>query len=301
MSPVRRCQHRGQKGALGRAQGSGIAVKIGPGRSLDAMQAGTKLHHIEIGLQDALLGQALLQPPGKDDLLQFAGQGLVARQKKIARQLHGHRAGTAPGAAGLQVQDERSADGRHGEAGVTVETGILLHQHRRHGGGTDRRQGRPAGAGLAGGAPAQASLRVPDGVAKRATVNAMRRPGYGCGTAAVLHLDGKDGALQVVTVHLNPGLAADAADQFKTAGRSQQLFRHRMEHLVTILLRQRQARRHLIIRRGPVQARGIHLHPGPGLMPHGLQRPQAAVPRSPHTLQLQFPIHPGHRCLVQQA
>ena len=83
----------GQHGQLRQAQRhQGLAV-VGAGGSLGAVGPLAEWHHVDVKLQNLVLGQLLLDLQRQQHLLEFAQKAPLQAEGDIARQLHGDGAG----------------------------------------------------------------------------------------------------------------------------------------------------------------------------------------------------------------
>ena len=91
--------------------------------------AGPELDDVEVEFEDLVLAQDLLDVVGEDHLLELARQRLLAGEKEVLRELHADGAGAADEATGLEVRDERAADGRGTEAVMGTKRAVLGGRH----------------------------------------------------------------------------------------------------------------------------------------------------------------------------
>ena len=113
-----------QAGALPQGQVIQVLAEVVLGGDLHAVAGTAHVDHVQVGLQDLLLGQVLLQLQGQVGLLHLALVVLVAVQKGQLHQLAGD-GGRALSGAAQQVVHQRAADALQVHAVMLVEAGVL--------------------------------------------------------------------------------------------------------------------------------------------------------------------------------
>ena len=122
----------GQAGGLGGGEILRVHAEGHLCRSLDAVGALAEVDEVQVHLQDLVLGVVVLDLQSQPDLLQLAGDGLLAGEVGELCQLLGDGAGSLGEAAGAQVAHQRAEDAGHVEAGMLVEAQILRRQEGVH-------------------------------------------------------------------------------------------------------------------------------------------------------------------------
>ena len=89
----RRLRNAGERRGLGHRELIERLAEIGFRGRGDAVGALAEEDHVQIGLQDLLLGELVFHAIGEEDFLQLAADGLVEVQEHVARRLHGDGAG----------------------------------------------------------------------------------------------------------------------------------------------------------------------------------------------------------------
>ena len=118
-----------------------VLAEIGQTRRRHAIGAPAEKNLVEIKLEDAILGEILLDPVGEDRLLDLALIGALARQKEVLHHLLGDARGAAkPNVLALKLAQrelrDRLGDGEGVDAGMGVEVLVfgaddrVLHQIR---------------------------------------------------------------------------------------------------------------------------------------------------------------------------
>ena len=127
----------GQHGRLGDVQLRGVDVEVVPGRGLHAVGAVAVVRHVQVALEDFVLGQVLLKRDRithLEDLaihgcgLHFLFAGLLAVAELDAHQLHillGERRATTADSAAGRVAERRPDDRLHVDRTVFEEAVIL--------------------------------------------------------------------------------------------------------------------------------------------------------------------------------
>ena len=119
------CQHRHlRQGELVERFGE-ISLR-GRGKTV-GLAAEENLIHVK--LQNLVLAHLLLDLQRQQHLEQLAGEGLFARQIKIARHLHGDGRGALT-ARPLQIRQQRASHSRPIDAAMLIETVVFGGQHR---------------------------------------------------------------------------------------------------------------------------------------------------------------------------
>jgi hypothetical protein len=132
-------------------------------------------HAIQVQLEDPLLVEVRLEPPGPQDLAHLAG-GAARRAAQQARQLHRDRGAARDDSAGSNIVPQRAGECAHFHAPVVVEPAILHCDERLQHLGIDlaerdesaaRAVGRPRRAQQHAGAVEQGDGRNGPGVGER--------------------------------------------------------------------------------------------------------------------------------------
>ena len=140
----------GQERGLAEAQRIDRLVEVPTRRLGDARDAAafaaSPIHHVEIHLEDLVLGQQELEPDREEHLAHLAIPGALRPEEEAARELLRDRARALAHAAGLEVDDQRAQVGAQVEAPVVVETAILGRDDRLAHHLGDARQRHPRAA-----------------------------------------------------------------------------------------------------------------------------------------------------------
>ena len=121
----------GEQRPLGPGQPIGRYAEVDLGSSPNAVGTRTEVHRVEVGLEDLVFGQLVLQPDREGSLGDLAFELLLARQDAVLDQLLGDGRATLLDATGIDVLDKRSTDRLCVDAVVVVEA-LVLHDEQRH-------------------------------------------------------------------------------------------------------------------------------------------------------------------------
>src|SRR5262245_19835285 len=92
---------------------------------LYAVQTVAEVDLVQVHLQDLILGEFVFEAPREHRFLQFSSQGLVGRQKVLARELLRQRAAALHGTSRAQVGQGSGGDANDIDSVVLVEALIL--------------------------------------------------------------------------------------------------------------------------------------------------------------------------------
>ena len=137
LKPIRALNHAGQQRALGQVELAHILAEVGLrglAKSVDGKAAAlAQVDLVGIHLEDLLLGEAVFELEGDDDLDHLALDAPLRRKEEAARQLHGQRRAAldiAMSRRQIVAQRAQHADVVH--AAVLEEAPVLDGQHRLH-------------------------------------------------------------------------------------------------------------------------------------------------------------------------
>ena len=129
----------GEQRSFGQGELARVFAEVEGGACLEAEDAVAEIDLVRVEGEYLLLGERALDLDGEEDLLQLPAEGAVAREKQVARQLHGEGGGALGAAARGQVVIRRAGDAEYVDAPVALEVLVLdgedgLAQHGREGG-----------------------------------------------------------------------------------------------------------------------------------------------------------------------
>ena len=125
----------GDDGALGQGDVGSVLAEIGTGRGFHAVGVLSQIDIVEVGLEDVVLADGVLQPVGQDGFLHLSGIAAFRTQQELLDDLLGDGAAALLAAAGglvAQVVDEGTHDG-HGIDAMMLVEGIVFRSQEGHG------------------------------------------------------------------------------------------------------------------------------------------------------------------------
>ena len=87
-----RLGNAGQHGVLGEREFAETLAVVDLGRRFKPVRAMAEEHPVHVQLEDLFFGQTPFNPDGEEDLIEFAHEGALKREKIVACHLHGERA-----------------------------------------------------------------------------------------------------------------------------------------------------------------------------------------------------------------
>ena len=125
-----------KEGRLSQGQLAHVFAEVGLRGLAEAMNGETgavaKVDFVGIKLEDLLLGEASLELQRHKRLGELAPQGLLSREEKAARHLHGNGAGALRDPFVPEVGQGSANDAHEINAGMLEEAFVLRREHRVH-------------------------------------------------------------------------------------------------------------------------------------------------------------------------
>ena len=118
----------GERRGFGQREAADALAKEIPAGGFDTVRAVAQVDHVQVGLEDLLLGEVGLETAGQLQLDQFATEAALAgemREKGVSHHLHGDGTEALPEAQGGEVAQGGTAGAPPIHAAVIVEPPVL--------------------------------------------------------------------------------------------------------------------------------------------------------------------------------